>query len=611
VRKKAKYLHDAPDGALMPGVGGHYPHMGGGRPVPLPSQEQGPIPVGPQDYYTEAPSATYYAPHPASGQAPRNLAYSHPQAPISPPYSQPMAAPIASAPPASQGTPSQLDGQFGGPLFDPSDPALFNFDISSLNFGNHYGALELGMLGHMSSAVGEVHVDDHAMNQAVGSYNSQVPPGTYGDGHALPAHISFGLHGTAPSDWQTPHSRNNSMQVQTPSSTPNLGNMDYAGHRNDSINGPPAYAIGHGPSSISSASPASTDVNSGYDNDNPMSATAFFANAQQTHTQRSPTTSRSHQENRPSAGPLQPNHSNAIRKRQQGTRPSIYASVTKPYNYVHSFHRMFGLVKTLYAADYLKRAIHAIENFRPVLMTNASTLDGEDLLYQEKNLQRSLVTMLSNFAEVGTPCLICRRSGEVVGMNKEFEILTGWRREVLLGYVPNANVNLGPRAAGSPQAGSMTKTPTLLGQEPDPGPHPVNILELFDQASGVQYLDDFSCLAFEDPLGKGHRRVNMLRYLTKEDMARMPDRATNMANGKPVKPEPTIKHEDGSIQQSEAAIRNLGVGANGLIDAMVMWHIKRDNFDMPMLLAFQVRFAMILLARVLLTAVQIMPMLKS
>jgi hypothetical protein len=576
----------------MPGVGGHYPHMGGGRPVPLPSQEQRPLPVGPSDYYTEAPSATYYAPHPASGQvqAPQNLAYSHPQAPISPPYSQPMATPIASAPPASQGTPSQMDGQFGGPLFDPSDPALFNFDISSLNFGNHYGALELGMLGHMSSAVGEVHVEDNTMNQAVGPYNSQMPPGTYGDSHALPAHISFGLNGTAPSDWQTPHSRNNSMQVQTPGNTPNLGSMDYASHRNDSINGPPAYATGHAPSSISSASPASTDVNSGYDNDNPMLATAFFANAQQTHTQRSPTMGRAHQENR---GPLQPNYSNAIRKRQQSTKPSIYASVTKPYNYVHSWHRMIELVKSLYAPKFQQKAIQAMVNFRSVLTRIAAELTVDDLLHQEKNLQRSLVSMLSNFAEVGTPCLICRRSGEVVGMNKEFEILTGWRREVLLGYVPNANVNLGPRIEGSPQAGSITKTPTLLGQEPDTGPHPVNILELFDQASGAEYLDDFSCLAFEDPLGKGHRRVNMLRYLTKEDMARMPDRAANMPNGKPVKPEPTVKHEDGSIQQSEAAIRNLGVGANGVIDAMIMWHIKRDNFDMPMLLAFQVCFTRI------------------
>ena len=35
---------------------------------------------------------------------------------------------------------------FAGPFFDPSDPALFNFDLSSMNFENRYGALEFGML---------------------------------------------------------------------------------------------------------------------------------------------------------------------------------------------------------------------------------------------------------------------------------------------------------------------------------------------------------------------------------------------------------------------------------------------------------------------------------
>jgi hypothetical protein len=44
---------------------------------------------------------------------------------------------------------------FNAPFFDPADPSLFNFDISSLNFGNHYGALEFGMLGHMSSGAVE------------------------------------------------------------------------------------------------------------------------------------------------------------------------------------------------------------------------------------------------------------------------------------------------------------------------------------------------------------------------------------------------------------------------------------------------------------------------
>jgi hypothetical protein len=37
-----------------------------------------------------------------------------------------------------------IENPFAGPFFDPSDPALFNFDLSSMNFENRYGALEFG-----------------------------------------------------------------------------------------------------------------------------------------------------------------------------------------------------------------------------------------------------------------------------------------------------------------------------------------------------------------------------------------------------------------------------------------------------------------------------------
>lgn len=598
VRKKAKYLHDAPDGALMPGVGGHYPHMNGNRPVPLPGQDQGAIAVGQQPgYYTQAPSATYYPPDSSQGPASaQDAVFSNSQTPISPSYTQTNHTTVQGIPTTvSQASSSQLQ-QFGGPLFDPSDPALFNFDISSLNFGNHYGALELGMLGHMSSGAVDTPANENPLNQAASMYNPQMSAGTYSE---IPAHVSFGPDGLPNTEWQSTHSRHGSLQVQTPNNTPVTANLDHSSNRHDSLNGPHAYAIGQGPSSLSSASPASTDMTAGYDNDNPMSATTFFANAAQSRPQRSPTTGRLHPESRP-GGPLQPVQSNVIRKRRQDSR-SIYERVDKPYDYVGAFHRLMTLLQRKFSSHMLKRAMAALRKFRPVLLASASHLDGEDLLYTEKNLQRSLITMHMSFAEVGTPCLICRRSGEVVGMNKEFEILTGWKREVLLGHTPNLNVNHGPRHALSNDSGmssQMNVTPTIPGQEPDHGRHSVNILELMDEPSAVQYLDDFADLAYEDPLGKGHRRVNMLRYLTQEDMARMADRA-NAANGKPVKHEPLVKHEDGSIHQGEAAMRNLG--ANGLIDAMIMWHIKRDNFDIPMLVSMQVRHTTFGLDRLLLT----------
>ena len=59
---------------------------------------------------------------------------------------------------------------FDSPFIDPNDPSLFNFNISDLNFGNHYGALEFGMLGHISS--GAVNTPDLDLMNSMGQHNS-------------------------------------------------------------------------------------------------------------------------------------------------------------------------------------------------------------------------------------------------------------------------------------------------------------------------------------------------------------------------------------------------------------------------------------------------------
>ncbi|KAJ4298905.1 Transcriptional regulator of nonfermentable carbon utilization [Kalmusia sp. IMI 367209] len=582
VRKKAKYLHDAPDGALMPGVGGHYPHMNGGRPVPAPAHEQAPLVVAQQgSYFTQAPSATYYAQHtPGQAVAVQEAPYSDTRAPISPQYGQNTQSTMAAAPaPVSQGAPSQMQ-QFGNPLFDPSDPALFNFDISGLNFGNHYGALELGMLGHMSSAAMEATSNDNPLNQAAHVFNGPMGSSAYVETHGLPAHVSYGPDGTSLTEWQNSQSRHGNLHVHTPNNTPVTVNIDHSGHRHDSINGPLAYAIGQGPSSLSSASPASMDLNPAYDNENPLSSATFFANANQSHSRGSPNAHRPHQDQRPSGGPLHPVQPNALRKQPKYD----YSSVTKPYNYPSAHHRLVVACTKRFSKASQGRVRTALGRFRPPLLINASHLDSDDLIHAEKNLQRSLMSMLDSFAEVGTPSLIVRRTGEIVGMNKEFEILTGWKKEVLQGRASNINANMGTSLARSDDSGPSTQsntTPTLPGQEHDAGPNPVNIVELFDEPSAVQYLEDFADLATADPLGRAHRRVNLLRYQTKEEMARSAG-----ANGEKVKHEPLVKQEDGTIHHGEA-MRNLG-RTNGLIDCMIMWHIKRDNFDMPMLVAMQI-----------------------
>jgi PAS domain-containing protein len=589
VRKKAKYLHDAPDGALMPGIGGHYAQVNGTHAVSLPGQDPGAVSVPQQaGFYTQAPTGNFYAPTGGPGQVPASVQevpqFNNPQAPISPPYSQNTQGPMSSVPStAPHGAPAQIQQ-----WFDPSDPALFNFDISSLNFGNHYGALEMGMLGHMSSGAAETPPSDNnlmnPLNQAAGMYNQQVP---YGDNPGMATTIAYGPDGLPAAEWQNAPSRQGSIQMQTPNNTPITASLDHS-HRQDSLHGPHAFAIGQGPSSISSASPASTDVNPPYDTDTTMGAGPFFPGAgqQQVH-QRPPHVSRMHGENRPPSNALQPIPPNVMRKRRRDTK-WIYTDITKPFNYVASFHHLFRIIERRYSASSVKKVRSSFASFRPALMTSAAEMDQEDLIHQEQALQRSLIQLEEFFSEVGTPSLIFRRTGEVVWMNKEFSILTGWQREVLLGKEPNMNVNVGQ--VHSNDSGASTRnstTPVMAGQEPGSVRNPVNITELMDERSAVEFFDDFAETAYLNSRGAPCRRVMMLRYWTKEDVARNEELKTNTTNGKPSKQEPLIKLEGGPVHRGEAAMSRLGA-KDGLVDCMVQWNVKRDNVDMPMLVCMHV-----------------------
>lgn len=519
-------------------------------------------------------------------------AFNNNQAPISPPYTQPNQASISGVPSTvSQGGPGQVQ-QFGGPLFDPSDPALFNFDISSLNFGNHYGALEMGMLGHMSSGAADQPVHDktvmHSLSQAANLYNQQMQ---YGE-NAVAAAIAYDQNGVPTADWNNPHSRHGSMQIQTPNNTPITASIDQS-IRHDSLHGPHAFAIGQGPSSLSSASPASTEVNAAYDTDNTVAGGNFYQHGQH-QMQGTAMSNRIPQENRmPSA--LQPIPSNVIRKRQRNTK-WIYQSVQKPYDYVRAFHRMRILVESRYSKPTVQRIRASMSKYRPGLITAAGSLQREDLIHQEQALQLSLIQIEESFSEVGVPSVVCRRSGEVVWMNKEFSILTGWEKDVLLGKRPNLNVNTGSsREPGSSESTLTTTTPVIAGQQ-DPhssgnGENPVLIIELMDERSAAEYLDDFGDAAWHNTRGTPRRRVNMLRYMTKDDMTRLEQQegkgAPNGRNSGNKLELPLLKNE-GVAHLGEAAMGRLG--RNGLVDCMIQWQVKRDNFDMPMLVCMHVSF---------------------
>lgn len=594
VRKKAKYLHDAPDGALMPGIGGHYPYMNPSRPTPVPTQEMPPVSVSPQgNIFTQPSPTTFYTQNPLPGPLPitqdtRN--FSNQQPSISPPYTQPQHTPMQTVESTmAQSQPGQMPPF--GPLFDPSDPALFNFDISNLNFGNHYGALEFGMLGHMSSGAMDVSQDNSLINpmgQTTGMYGQSILP-NYDDPCNAATGIAFGPNGLPTGDWQGQQSRQGSLHMQAPHSTTSTLTMDHNGHRLDSLNGPHAFAIGQA-TSQATESPASTDC-SVLENDDSFTTSAFFGNAAnptRPPAQQPPLVNRVQQGGRPSSTALQPVHSNGIRKRQRDTK-SIYQDITKPYDYVKGYHRLYQLINKKYSRAWVAKAQEYLQNYRPVLLQVREELNTDDLIHQEMCVQRSLMTLQDHFAEVGTPFLICRRSGEIVGLNKEFTILTGWKREVLLGQEPNLNVNLGmSRDANDSELSTQTTTPNMNPQDVEATKPSVNIIELMDPRSALEFLQHFSELCYQDPRGYASQRVNILRYQTKADMDRMQEMKTSHAAGDG-KADSTIKMEGGggTVHQGESAMQRLGA-KNGMVDCMIWWHIKRDIFDMPVLVSMSV-----------------------
>ncbi|EOD52503.1 putative c6 finger domain protein [Neofusicoccum parvum UCRNP2] len=369
VRKKAKYLHDAPPEALMPGVGGHYPHLSNAcQPGAASVPNSAPAMGQPNNFYPQAQQANYNVyPNSSQGQMPPPMqeasamnSFNNQQSPISPQYNQnnQQTSPVQSMGSIQQNQPSNHSGMqdFGGIPFDPSDPALFNFDLASLNFGNHYGALD-----------------------------------------------------------------------------------------------------------------------------------------------------------------------------------EIYDSVTSPYPYTDGFHGLIALLKQRFSITKRSRIAKALASIRPSFIACTSTLNTDDLVFMEKSFQRTLYQYEDFINAHAVPTIICRRTGQIAAVSQEFSLLTGWKKDVLLGYEPNQNVNTG---------GSTTR----------------------------------SC--------------KLIRYRTKEDLSALENmNIKSEESGTGIK-DHIGRNKAGSIFTNGNTVVKLegGAGAgrpgdkDGLINCMFCWSVKRDVFEVPMLI---------------------------
>ncbi|WPH00742.1 transcription activator of gluconeogenesis [Acrodontium crateriforme] len=577
VRKKAKYLHDAPPEALMPGFSGNY-QVNDQQNAPNTSGAPQPIPSGmavsqPPAFFPPNQPGNFnqYGPSAQQGQmgAPvvdNNTLVNDFAATqnIETPQYQPAGNQQV---PSEQDLPTNLDSSnglgnpasssFDSSFFESNDPSMFNFNLSDLNFGNHYGALEFGMLGHLSSgAVGTPDVDImNSVNPASTSYDSN---------NAMLSNYNFNTN--LPS-WQ---------------SVPNAGSRHSSATNTwaTQLNGTEAFAIGE-QSSLTGHSPHSQDYNSysmspeAQFNQEPNNQSEFLRQSLSQAQQQKP---------KPSAFPGGPNQE--ISKSRRRPTSEIYSSVQAPYSYTKGFHALTAFLQKRFPSKKVLRIAKALATIRPSFIACNKSLNRDDLIFMEKCFQRTLCEYEGFVTSYATPTIICRRTGEIAGVSKEFSLITGWRRDVLLGKEPNLNVNTGSNGALSgTQTGSSTRgaaTPRMEIVDTDPGrPQPVFLAELLDEDSVVKFYEDFADVAF----GASRSSIigvpcSLLKYRTKDDPGWGPnDHLTD--DGKRIKRQPENKTDP--LIRGEAGMNALGEG-DGRVKCSLCWTVKRDVFDIPMLI---------------------------
>ena len=481
------------------------------------------------------------------------------------------------------------------PLFD--DQSLLNFDTSNMNFANNYGALEFGMLGHMATNAGDTPPSDSATTRGSVHHPYRVPLGSFSES----PNNNFPYNDAMMSDWS--NGSVYGMQGQAPHAFAIETNAQFHSPENHSTP-PDGMKFEDSPLLTASAlkPPSSMDIS------------RLPPNSLPPQKQRQPT--------HISTPQLKAKSQLPVKSTKKPRDPSaIYTSVTTPHPYTANFHALIAYLQKRFANHPSKTLTIAksLASIRPSFIATTKTLNRDDLIFMEKCFQRTLFEYEGFIEGVGTPTIVARRTGEIAAVGKEFQILTGWTKNILLGRAPNLNVNRGhsgmtpQTGSGSNTAGKFTgtgwNTPTQQrvsvsdgdGEKKD---KPVFLAELLDDDSVVQFYEDFARLAFGDSRGSVFRKGKLLKYRTKDDeIARgLKDAdARNRDDGggaqqqeSEQRPQSRKDTAGGRIRElkkegisGEKGMQKLG-SADGKVDCAYCWTVKRDVFDIPMLIVMNV-----------------------
>ena len=123
---------------------------------------------------------------------------------------------------------------------------------------------------------------------------------------------------------------------------------------------------------------------------------------------------------------------------------------------------------------------------------------------------------------------------------------------------------------------------------------PAFLAELLDDDSVIEFYEDFARLAFGDSRGSVTKKCRLLKYQSKEELENSKSPEQKDGTLKTRKPEPAggiggmgnrVREIDG-----EHGIKNRT--KDGKIDCSYCWTVKRDVFDIPMLIVMNVCFSL-------------------